>query len=137
MKELSSSYRLACLTCSFSDKELAEFFQHKKRRAGILPLKYAVSRVGLQDDGTWVLGRDVYFNKDGEAMSADGSKHVWLGGMFNAPGIASENHQCTIQLPLSTNPLSSLLQALQDCMAHNFYACVLTMAGKTHCTNSL
>ena len=73
-------YRLACLTCSFNDKELAEFFQHKKRRAGILPLKYIVSPVGLQDDGTWMLGRDVYFNEDGEDMSADGSKHVWLGG---------------------------------------------------------
>lgn len=55
VKELSASYAHACLTCSFSDKELADCFQHKKRKAGLLPLKYAVSHIGEQEDVTWVL----------------------------------------------------------------------------------
>ena len=66
VKELSASYKLACLTCSFSDEELGEYFQHKKRRAGSIPLKYAVSHVGLQEDGTWVLGSSTYFKFSGE-----------------------------------------------------------------------
>lgn len=129
VKELSASYRFACLTCSFSDKELAEFFQFKKRNAGVLPLKYAVSHVGQQEDGTWVLNSNAYFNSDGKEISAESSQYIWLGNMFNGPGIASEGRQCTIHLPLSTDPLTSLLHALRCAMAHNFYPCVLTMAG--------
>ena len=129
VKELNASYRLACLTCSFSDKELSEYFQFKKRKAGLLPLKYAVSHVGLQEDGTWVLGSNTYFSSDGEAIPAEGSQHVWLGSMFHGTGVASETRQCTIQLPLSTDPLANLLHALRTAMGHNFYSCVLTMAG--------
>lgn len=129
VKELSASYRLACLTCSFLDKELAEYFQYKKRKAGLLPLKYAVSHIGLQEDGTWVLGSNAYFSSNGEAIPAEGSQHVWLGNIFHGTGVASETHQCTIQLPLSTDPLANLLHALRTAMGHNFYPCVLTMAG--------
>ena len=60
VKELSASFCLVYLTCSFSDKEIAEYFQHKKRKAGLLPLKYAVSHTGLQEDGSWVLGSNAY-----------------------------------------------------------------------------
>lgn len=52
MKELNMSYRTACLHCSLSDKELNEYIQEKKRAAGDLPVKSAVSHVGLQKDGT-------------------------------------------------------------------------------------
>lgn len=69
IKELSASYKLACLTCSLSDKELGEYFQHKKRHAGLLPLKYAVSRVGVQTDGTWVLGSNTYFSSNGNVFT--------------------------------------------------------------------
>lgn len=48
MKELNMSYRTACL----SDKELNEYIQEKKHAAGDLPVKSAVSHVGLQKDGT-------------------------------------------------------------------------------------
>ena len=52
MKEISGSYKLACLQCSFSDKEVAEFIQFKKRRSQPIHLKYAVlmwvcSQMGL------------------------------------------------------------------------------------------
>lgn len=129
MKELSASYHLACLTCSFSDKELAEYFQYKKRKAGVLPLKYAVSHVGQQEDGTWVVSSNAYFNADGEEIPANTSQHIWLGNMFHGTGIASEAHLCSIHLPLSTDLLASPLHGLHSAMAHNFFPCLLTMAG--------
>ena len=127
--ELSASYKLACLTCSFSDKELGEYFQHKKRRAGSIPLKYAVSHVGLQEDGTWVLGSSAYFKSSGEEETLEGSHHVWIGNIFRGTGVASATQQCSIQFPLTAKPLSELLHALCPAMAHNFFPCVITMAG--------
>ena len=62
------SYRNACLHCSLSDKELNEYIQEKMRAAGDLPLKCAVSHVGLQEDGTWVVGENGYFSTQGESI---------------------------------------------------------------------
>ena len=59
MRELNGSYKITFLQCSFSDKELSEFIQVKKRKKRPLPVKHAVSHVGLQADGTWVLGSNV------------------------------------------------------------------------------
>ena len=129
MRELNGSYKLACLQCSFSDRELSELIQFKKRSTRPLPIKNAVSHVGLQADGTWVLGSCAYFSSDGEAIEMEGSRHAWIGDMFEGAGIAAATQQCDIQLPLSTKPLQHLLQVLKSVMKHNFYPCVFTMAG--------
>ena len=71
MRELNGSYKITCLQCSFSDKEVGEYIQFKKRKTTSLPVKYAVSHVGLQADGTWVLGRNAYFSSEGEAIPVD------------------------------------------------------------------
>ncbi len=60
MRCLNSSYKLACLQCSFSDKELGEYIQHKKPETRGLPKKYAVQLVGQQMDGSWVMGNNVH-----------------------------------------------------------------------------
>ena len=52
MKCLNSFYKLACLQCSFSDKEVGECIQRKKRECPRLPKKHAVMKVGKQADGT-------------------------------------------------------------------------------------
>jgi len=41
--------------CSFTDKEVSEFIQAKKHRDGHLESKKAVTRVGRQENGSWVL----------------------------------------------------------------------------------
>ena len=43
--------------------------------------------------------------------------------------MAAKSEKCLIDFPLSTQPLQQLLQALRSRMQHNFYPCVLTMAG--------
>lgn len=89
-------------------------------------MKYAVSHVGLQSDGIWVLGSSTYINSDGDEISVEDSQHVWIGYICHGPGVASESDRCSIELPLSTEPLTVLLE---DAMKHNFFACITTMAG--------
>ena len=131
MRELNGSYKIACLQCSVPDKEVAEYIQFKKRNTTSLPVKYAVSHVGLQADGTWVLGRNAYFSEDGEVIPLKRCKHVWIGDILegNGSSVAADTQQCAIQFPISTEPLQHLLLALQQGMQHNFYPSVLTVAG--------
>ncbi len=48
--------------------------------------------------------------------------------MFNGPGIAKARDECSIELPLTTDPLCNLVEHLQATMEHNFYPSILTMA---------
>ena len=128
MRELNNSYTFACLQCSFTDTQLSEFIQYKRRETGHIPVKHAVSHVGKQDDGMWVLGDNIYISPDGKLVPVSVSQHVWLGHMFRGPGVADENLKCSINLPL-TKPLKDLLHILKRVMKHNFIPGILTMAG--------
>ena len=65
--------------------------------------------VGLQADGTWVLGSSAYFSSEGKALNLS-KTDVWIGDMYEGKGIASATQQWSIQLPHSTQPLQSLLE---------------------------
>ena len=56
------------------------------------------------------------------------SKYVWIGDVFDGPGVARSYQQCSIELPLSADPLCDLVANLEGSMEHNFLPCVLTMA---------
>ena len=129
MRELNCSYKHACLQCSFSDKEMGEYVQFKKRKTQALPVKYAVSQTGVQPDGTWVLGSSACFMPDGNLIPVRESKYVWIGDIFEGSGVAADSQQCIIELPLTTQPLKHLLKLLQVRMKHNFFPSVLTIAG--------
>ena len=129
MKEISSSYKMACLHCSFSDKELSEYIQFKKRQCQPIPVKYAVSHVGRHSDGTWVLGNDCYFADDCTSISLEASKYVWIANIFSGKGVARENDRCRITRPFSNDCLRSMLHLLQLTLLHNFFPAVATIAG--------
>ena len=126
MKEISASYKVACLQCSFSDKELSEFIQYKKRKSQPIPVKHAVSHVGCHPDGTWVMA---YFANDGTLMTVEDSAYVWIGDIFQGKGVAKQINQCNITLPPSTDPLKSILGLLKQTMKHNFLPAVMTISG--------
>ena len=42
-------------------------------------------------------------------------------------GVASNTEQCSIELPLTTDPLCSLMETLRDRMSYNFMPCVMTL----------
>ena len=111
MRELNGSYKLACLQCSFSDKELSEFIQWKKRNTHALPVKYAVAHVGLQVDGTWVLGSNAYFSPDGKEIAVERCQHVWIGDMYEGMGVAKDAQQCELNPSTTINPASTALTA--------------------------
>lgn len=128
MKCLNSSYKTACLQCSFTDKEVAEFIQFKKRNVDHLPKKYAVKMVGQQSDGSWVMASNVHLSSEGEVIDPLSSDFVWIGHVFSGPGVAASTQECKIELPLTTDPLCNLLETLRVQMAHNFLPSVMTMA---------
>ena len=129
MRELNNSYKYACLQCSFNDTQLSEYIQYKTRKTATIPVKYAVSNVGLQDNGIWVLGDNTYISPNGEEVSMEGSQYVWLGNVFRGAGVADDSNTCCIHHPLTTKPLNHLICSLKAQMKHNFFPCVLTMAG--------
>ena len=133
MKCLNCSYKLACLQCSFSDKEVAEYIQYKKRESPQLPKKYAVKKVGKQSDSTWVLSNNAHLSSMGEPVKMEDSNYIWIGHVFAGPGVASNDDQCSIELPLTTDPLCMLMQNLKAHFAHNFLPCVMTMASGILC----
>ena len=124
MKCLNASYKLSCLQCSFSDKELGEYIQRDSTQ---LPQKFAVQVVGQQSDGSWVLVSNAYLTSSGDSVDLKGSKYIWLDNIFSGPGVASNTEQCSIELLLTTDPLCSLMETLRDCMSYNFMPCVMTL----------
>lgn len=128
VKCLNSSFKAACLQCSFSDKELGEYIQFRKRKATKLPRKYAVEKVGLQPDGSWVMGSMTHLSSTGEILDEGCSQYIWIGHVYNGPGVALDCDQCSIELPLTTDPLCSLFESLRIHMQHNFLPCVMTIS---------
>ncbi len=68
MRCLTLTYKAACLTCSLTDTQLAEFIQFKKRNSKNLRKLFAVSYVGLQLDGSWVLSHSAHVSPSGLLM---------------------------------------------------------------------
>lgn len=119
------NYSQGALTCSFNDYMLTEYIQNRRRTAGRLPVKRAVERVGPQGDGSWVLGPSLFFNRMGQLLEPEESMYVWLGDIYDGPGIAHHNSACPINLPLSIDPLKSLYLWAKENMGENFMPCMM------------
>lgn len=109
MTPINHSYYGGGLTCSSNDYQLSEFIQMKQRCQGKLPMKRAVIEVGPQADGSWCLGPSFHFSNDSQLLDTDQSKYVWIGHLYDGPGIASCKTACSINLPLSTDPLWNMV----------------------------
>lgn len=127
MQQLNHSYGEGGLTCGFNDYQLAEFIQQKRRLAGKLPEGRAVENVGVQSDGSWVFGPNIYISADGEEIDPDECHSVWISHLYKGPGAAHHDSACSIELPLSTEPLHLLLMLLKSIMGHNFIPALMTL----------
>lgn len=56
------------------------------------------------------------------------SKYIWIDHVFSGQGVACDGDQCTIELPLTTDPLCTLMESLRVYCKHIFMPCILTMA---------
>ncbi len=128
MQQLNRSYGPeGGLTCGFNDYQLAEFIQQKRRIEGKIPTVNAVKMVGPQSDQSWVLGPNVYINSEGQLINPDATSNVWIGHLYDGPGIAPNRTSCNILLPLSIDPLRCLIDHMHSNLAHNFYPGLLVM----------
>ena len=127
MRVLNSSYRKGCLQCSFSDKEMNEFIQYKKRNSSI-DRKKAVQMIGMQDDGTWTLGEGLHVSEDGQNISESECKTSWISNMYQGRGIPHPSKACIISTPYSTQCLETYLALLKKHTEHNFLPSVLIMS---------
>ncbi len=115
---------MACLQCSFSDKKPGEYVQFKKRNSPSLAKKLTVGKVGRQADGTWVLSSNAHLSSSGALIPIEGSLYVWIGDVFTGHGVARDTDQCSIELPLTTDPLCTHGMPEGSLWAH-FYAMCL------------
>ena len=77
MRGLNWSFRKGCLQCSFSDKDLNDFIQFKRRNSNVVKKK-AVEKIGRQQDGTWTLGYEVYISTEGKQLAEAECESVWI-----------------------------------------------------------
>ena len=138
IQQLNSSYQSGGLSCSFSDKELVQFINWKKKlyaKGGIIR-KQGVTRLGKQPCGRiWVLSPNLFLDEDGrESAQHD---YVWMTNLvafINSPKeVLLEEVTCDIILPLSTSIFSSLLDSLKICLSHNFFSGLLVLGGGAMC----
>ena len=127
MQQLNHSFREGGLICSFNDFQLAEFIQQKLRSEGKLRTKKAVGAVGEQDDGTWVFGPDVYFSSKGELVDPEHTQYMWIGHLYEGPGIVPFSTSCHIHLPLTTDCLQEVICHFQSLSQHNFIQTLLVL----------
>ena len=131
MKMINASFPAGGLTCSFQDQQLSEYIQIKYRSAGPLPVKKAVQHVGKQDQSLWVMGPNVHIDSLGNLIDKNNSPYVWIGHLYSGPGVAPQATACNINLPLSVEPLSLMLEGLKQIMQHNYYPSLMVLGACT------
>ena len=77
LRVLNWSFRKGCLQCSFSDKDLNDYIQFKRRNSLVIK-KRAVQHIGRQKDGTWTLGHGLYISKKGSQINDVDCDSVWI-----------------------------------------------------------
>ena len=127
-----SSIKQACeggLSCSFVDKEVTQYWQHKKRSSTGIPQKRAVAVVRKQDDGvTWALLKYTHIDGNtGSLIPADSSPYVWLSHLCHGRGIATNGDAVCIPHPLSTDGLLPLIEAITVITKHNSAAALMVL----------
>ena len=117
--------------CSFNDKEVSEFILFKKRRDGYLDTKRAVSTVGRQPDGSWVLNADIIVAPDGESIEAKDCPYISVGHLHEGPSLAKPSEAVPVCLPLSSQSLHPLVDALRSILGHKFVPGMLVLGACT------
>lgn len=131
LKEVRTTYGTGGFVCSFNDKELSEFQHFLERKFPFTEgnrVKQGITYAGKQaGDSVWVMNKDLQIDQDGNEIPQKEAKYSWppIGGpCIDLPGksisVRSIDLQCSIHLPLSSEPLHKLLKCMQPVFKHNF-----------------
>ena len=135
IEQLNYSFTNGGMTCAFTDKELSKFMLFLKdecRLSSIPKLKAATCIRRQIDDSVWVMNSETMIDENGQMVTADECKYIWL----------DESHTCMpdailpsiqvlpqIMTPLTTNPMFRMMELLVQCTKHNYLSSLLAVAG--------
>lgn len=118
------------MTCSLSDKELTEFFQYLRRLSTTCLRKMGAVLIARQPKSEeWIVTPSLNIDSIGNISS--NMSYVWLGHLLSdddSKGITVKVICPSPQLPLSTEGIHPLINAMKTCLKHNFLSGLLTMA---------
>ena len=80
-----------------------------------------MSTVGRQPDGSWVLNADIIVAPDGESIEAEDCPYIWVGYLHEGPSLAKPSEAVPVCLPLSSQSLHPLVDALRSILGHTFF----------------
>lgn len=113
LRELNHSYRVGSLGGQFNDRELAGYIAFKKRQHGPFHSLHAVANVGRQENGTWVLSRDLFFDSKGQRITPATSGSLWVSHLYSGLGVAAQSEELEIASTLSTSGLTVLINEME------------------------
>ena len=101
----------------------------------------AAGRVGKAiEEDIWILSENCQINEDGELIPKEEQKILWISNICkpkrggNDPvwcDIAKPVHQCNIDLPLSSNGLFNLVEAMKKAFGDNWFSSIFLL-GELH-----
>lgn len=106
MTQLNNSFGSGGMTLALNEQQFSLFIQFLKNEClGSLPMFKGATIIGLQKEGTWVLGKDIEINKNGELVRGEQRKYVWVTDIIlrNLPNSIRMEEICPfIKTPFDT-----------------------------------
>ena len=123
MEQINDTFGGGGMTCSFSDKDLTEFYHFLRLSTPHFLHKIGTTVIGRQPQHeVWVLGPNLHIDQDGHEISADESPFVWLSHLMAANDTINVSHSAIcpqVNLPLELCSIVSLAATMKVCLKHN------------------
>jgi hypothetical protein len=120
------------MTCGLDQNVLPAFVQYLKRQyVGKLPTKVAIIRPGTKKKGLYFLNETITIDEFGTLVDSAQEDHIWLKKdlIYECDKMIVSDIMPTIQTPLTSSVLKTLLIKFKKCLKHNFIPGLLVVAG--------
>ena len=130
MSMINHSFGSGGMTSALDTTQIVEFVQYLQRsHEEPLPVKKAILVTGRQPDGTWVLNATTFISPAGIFLSNQEMVFLDKNIISESDKIVSADICPHITLPLSLEPLGSLINLMEIIEKHNFFSSLLVIAG--------
>lgn len=120
------------MTSSLEQNQLVEFYQFLQRsHSGPIPIKKGVTLTGKQPCGTWVLNHETFISSSGLLIEPQDTDLVFINKdvIYESDRILNVDITPLIKLPLSSDPLASLVTTMEVMFKHNFIPSLIILSG--------
>ena len=96
------------MSLALSEAQFSSFFQFLKEDVESLEIVKAVTHIGGQSNGVWVLNKETQINADGEVIPKQDQEFIWMGETLaeRYPSLTFSEFTPTVTLPLDSTILS-------------------------------